>query len=166
MKKIAVYPGSFDPVTRGHLDIVHRASRLFDRVIVAVLSNPAKKCTFSVADRLRMLEDCVRGMPGVEVDAMPGLLVDYLRARDSHIIIRGLRAVSDLDYEFQMAAVNRQLHAKVETVFLMPDDRYTYLSSTIVKSVASFGASLDHYLPAPAARMLRRRYRIRRKSAR
>ncbi|MFA6092411.1 MAG: pantetheine-phosphate adenylyltransferase [Elusimicrobiota bacterium] len=158
MKKIAVYPGSFDPVTRGHLDIVHRACRLFDKVIVAVLSNPSKKGTFSVSERLRMLEECLRDVPGAEVDAMSGLLADYLRARGSHVIIRGLRVVSDLDYEFQMAAINRQLYPKVETVFLMPDERYTYLSSSIVKTVAQFGASLDQFLPAPTARMLRRKY--------
>ncbi|MBI5242823.1 MAG: pantetheine-phosphate adenylyltransferase [Elusimicrobia bacterium] len=158
MKRTAVYPGSFDPVTRGHLDIIERAGRLFDRVIVAVLTNPSKRCTFSVSERLRMLEACVRGVPGVEVDAMNGLLVDYLKTRDSRILIRGLRAVSDLDYEFQLASINRQLDARVETVFLMPDERYTYVSSSIVKTVAQFGAQVDDLLPPAVCRMLRRKY--------
>ena len=162
MKRTAVYPGSFDTVTLGHLDIIQRASRLFDRVIVAVAVNPAKQFTFSVSERLRMLEESVRGIPGVEVDAMGGLIVDYLKAHGACILIRGLRAVSDLDYEFQMASINRRLYPKVETVFLMPDERYTYLSSSIVKTVARFGARVDDLLPPPACRTLARKYRSRR----
>ncbi|HAH05959.1 MAG TPA: pantetheine-phosphate adenylyltransferase [Elusimicrobia bacterium] len=159
MQRTAVYPGSFDPVTRGHLDIIQRASRLFDRVIVAAAENPAKQFTFSVSERLRMLEQSVRGLPGVEVDAMGGLIVDYLKAKNAYILIRGLRAVSDLDYEFQMASINRRLYPKVETVFLMPDERYTYLSSSIVKTVARFGAQVDELVPPPACRALARRFR-------
>jgi len=157
-KRIAVYPGSFDPVTRGHLDIIQRAGRLFDRVIVAVLTNPSKRCTFTVSERLRMLKACVREAPGIEVDAMDGLLVDYLKMKGSRILIRGLRAVSDLDYEFQLASVNRKLDPRVETVFLMPDERFTYLSSSIVKTVARFGAQTDDLVPPPVSRMLRRKY--------
>ena len=162
-KSVAVYPGSFDPVTRGHLDIIQRAGRLFDRVIVAVLTNPSKRCTFTVSERLGMLKACVRGFPGVEVGAMDGLLVDYLRKKGSRILIRGLRVVSDLDYEFQLASVNRKLDPRVETVFLMPDERYTYLSSSIVKTVAQFGAQVDDLLPPPVCRMLKRKYPLRRK---
>jgi len=163
VQRIAVYPGSFDPVTRGHLDIVQRAVRLFDRVVVAVLTNPSKRCTFTVSERLRTLKACVRDLPGVEVGAMDGLLVDYLKAKKSRILIRGLRVVSDLDYEFQLASLNRKLDPRVETVFLMPDERYTYLSSSIVKTVARFGAQIDDLLPPPVCRMLKRKYPLRRK---
>lgn len=159
--RVAVYPGSFDPVTNGHLDILRRACRIFDRVIVAVAHNPAKTHTFSLPERMRMLRDCVRGLPQAEVDAFSVLLVDYLRAKGASTVIRGLRAVSDMDYEFQMASMNRGLHPAVETVFLMPDERYTYLSSSIVKEVARMGARVDEFLPPPAAAMLRARFAAR-----
>src|SRR5581483_3865809 len=139
---IAVYPGSFDPVTLGHLDLIQRACRMFDRVIVAVSNNPSKKHTFSVDERLSMLENAVRDLPQAEVDTFSGLLVDYLKTKKATIVIRGLRAVSDLDYEFQMASMNRRLFSKVETVFLMPDEQYTYLSSSMVKEVGRMGSSL------------------------
>jgi pantetheine-phosphate adenylyltransferase len=159
MERSAVYPGSFDPVTRGHLDIIRRARRLFDRVIVAVSVNPDKKATFSVDERLSMLDACTRGMRGVQVDALSGLLVDYLRRRGSHVVIRGLRVVSDLDYEFQLASFNRKLYPRIETIFFMPDDRYTHLSSSIVKSAAILGARVDGVLPPAASEMLRKKFR-------
>lgn len=158
--RVAVYPGSFDPVTHGHLDILRRACRIFDRVIVAVAHNPAKTHTFSLEERLKMLRQCVRGIPQAEVDSFSVLLVDYLRAKGASTVIRGLRAVSDMDYEFQMASMNRGLHPAAETVFLMPDERYTYLSSSIVKEVARMGARVDEYLPPPAAAMLRARFSL------
>lgn len=159
MSRIAVYPGSFDPVTRGHLDLVERACRLFDRVIVAVSDNPSKGHTFSVEERMDMLKRSLRGNRRVEVDTFSGLLVDYLKTRKTHILIRGLRVLSDLDYEFQMAAMNRRLLPQVETVFLMPDEEYTYLSSSIVKEVARAGTRLDAFVPPAVHRRLERKFR-------
>jgi len=158
MRQTAVYPGSFDPLTRGHLDIIQRACRNFERVIVAVANNPGKKHTFSVAERIQMVEASIREIPNAEVDTFSGLLVDYLKSRKARILIRGLRAVSDMDYEFQMAAVNRRLFKEMETVFLMPDEQHTYLSSSIVKEVCQRGAAMDSFVTPPVARMLRRRF--------
>lgn len=158
MSRIAVYPGSFDPVTRGHLDIITRARRIFDHVIVAVLDNSSKRCTFSVDDRVRMLEGSLKNVPHVEVDTFSGLLVDYLKARKSRVILRGLRVVSDLDYEFQLAAMNRRLCPEVETVFLMPDDQFTYLSSSIVRDIARMGSrDLGAFVTPAVSRRLRRK---------
>lgn len=164
MERVAVYPGSFDPITNGHLDIARRARRLFDRVILTVADNSSKTNTFSTAERVRLVRACVAGLPGVEVDTFDGLLVDYLRRKDSRVIIRGVRAVSDMEYEFQMASMNRAVSPEVETVFLMPDERYTYLSSSMIKEVARLGASVPDYLPAPALEAVRRRFarRVRR----
>lgn len=154
MARIAVYPGSFDPITKGHLDIVRRASRLFSNVIVTVSNNSAKKCTFSTRERLRMVSESIRSIPGAEADSFSGLIVDYMKKKKAHTLIRGLRAVSDMDYEFQMASMNRHLFPAAETVFLMPDERYTYLSSSIIKDVARMGAKVEQYLPPPAVRAL------------
>lgn len=159
MTRIAVYPGSFDPVTRGHLDLVERACGLFDRVIVAVSNNLVKKHVFSLEERMRMIEDSLRHFPQVEVDTFSGLLVDYLKARKAHIILRGLRAVSDMDYEFQMASMNRRLYPEAETVFLMPDEQYTYLSSSAVREVAMMGGALDAFVPPPVLKRLRRKFK-------
>jgi pantetheine-phosphate adenylyltransferase len=158
MSQIAVYPGSFDPLTKGHLDIIQRACRLFDHVIVAVSNNPVKKATFSVAERIQMVESAIRGLPNADVDTFAGLLVDYLKTKKSRLLIRGLRAVSDMEYEFQMADMNRRLYRQVETVFLMPDEQYTYLSSSVVKEVCRRGASVDAFVPPAVARMLRRKF--------
>jgi pantetheine-phosphate adenylyltransferase len=162
MSKIAVYPGSFDPLTKGHLDIIHRACRLFEHVIVAVSNNPGKKATFSVAERIGMVEASIRDLPNADVDTFAGLLVDYLKAKKSRLIIRGLRAVSDMEYEFQMADMNRRLYREVETVFLMPDEQYTYLSSSVVKEVCQRGASVDAFVPPLVTRMMRRKFGIKR----
>ena len=158
----AVYPGSFDPVTLGHLDLIQRACRMFDKVIVTVSNNPGKKHTFSVDERIAMLESAVRGIPQAEIDTFSGLLVDYLREKKATLVIRGLRAVSDLDYEFQMASMNHRLYPRAETVFLMPDEQYTYLSSSTVKEVGRMGASLDGLVSPLVARYLRRKFKIRR----
>lgn len=160
--RLAVYPGSFDPVTNGHLDIIRRACRLFDRVIVAVSNNSAKRSTFTVAERVRMIAACVAELPRAEADSFRGLLVDYVRAKKACAVIRGLRAVSDMDYEFQMASMNRHLNPELETVFLMPDERYTYLSSSIIKDVAAMGAEAAAFLPAPVLPLLRRKLGARR----
>ncbi|MDE2293191.1 MAG: pantetheine-phosphate adenylyltransferase [Elusimicrobia bacterium] len=163
MARIAVYPGSFDPITNGHLDILRRARRLFDAVVLTVADNGSKTATFSVAERVRMAKACTAGLDGVEVETFSGLLVDYLRRRGSRVIIRGVRAVSDMEYEFQMASMNRVLHPEVETVFLMPDERYTYLSSSIIKEVARMGARVEDYLPAPALEAVRLKFPPRRR---
>jgi pantetheine-phosphate adenylyltransferase len=163
MARLAVYPGSFDPLTRGHLDIIHRASRLFDHVIVAVLNNAAKKHTFSVAERIAMTEAAIREIPNAEADTFSGLLVDYLREKKARVLIRGLRVVSDMDYEFQLAAFNRRLYKEVETVFLMPDDQYTYLAASMVKEVARLGAPVDAFVTPNVARSLKLRFKTPRK---
>ena len=139
--------------------MIERACRLFDRVIVAVSNNSGKKHVFSLEERIRMLEDSIHHFPQVEVDTFSGLLVDYLKARKAHIILRGLRAVSDMDYEFQMASMNRRLYPSAETVFLMPDEQYTYLSSSTVREVAMMGGTLDPFVTAPVLKRLRRKFK-------
>ncbi len=158
MSQTAVYPGSFDPLTKGHLDIIQRACRLFDHVIVAVSNNPGKQATFSVAERIQMVESVIHDLPNADVGTFAGLLVDYLKTKKSRLLIRGLRAVSDMEYEFQMADMNRRLYREVETVFLMPDAQYTYLSSSVVKEVCRRGASVHAFVPPTVARMLRRKF--------
>lgn len=158
MSRLAVYPGSFDPLTRGHLDIIHRTARIFDAVIVAVSNNPTKKHTFSVSERLDMVESSIRDLPNVDVDTFSGLLVDYMRVKKAHVLIRGLRVVSDMDYEFQLASFNRRLYKEVETVFLMPDDQYTYLAASMVKEVARLGAPVDAFVTPYVGRRLKRRF--------
>jgi pantetheine-phosphate adenylyltransferase len=158
MPRVAVYPGSFDPLTKGHLDIVHRASRIFDAVIVAVSNNPSKKHTFSVSERIDMVESSTRDLPNVDVDTFSGLLVDYMKLKKAHVLIRGLRVVSDMDYEFQLASFNRRLYRDVETVFLMPDDQYTYLAASMVKEVARLGAPVDAFVTPYVSKRLKQRF--------
>jgi pantetheine-phosphate adenylyltransferase len=160
MPRIAVYPGSFDPVTNGHLDIVRRACRLFDHVIVAVSNAPHKQHTFTIRERMQMIRGCTRDFPGFEVDTFSGLVVDYMREKKATILIRGLRVVSDMDYEFQMASMNRKLYPEAETVFLMPADRYTYLSSSIVKEVSRMGAHVADLLPPQVMARLWRKFKL------
>lgn len=155
MPKTAVYPGSFDPVTNGHIDIIGRALKIFDRVIVAVLDNPVKTKSFTVAERVAMLEESLKGKSGVEVDSFSGLLVDYLRRKKATNVIRGLRAVSDLEYEFQIASMNSHLYPDCETVFLMPDERYTYLSSSIVREVTFMGGNVSGLVPPSVSKFLK-----------
>ncbi len=158
MTRLAVYPGSFDPLTRGHLDIIHRASKVFDHVIVSVSNNSAKKPVFPVSERIEMVEDAIRGLPNVDADTFTGLLVNYLRKKKARVLIRGLRVVSDMDYEFQIASFNRSLYKNVETVFLMPDDRYTYLASSMVREVSRLGASVDQFVTPFVARKLKSKF--------
>lgn len=158
MSRIAVYPGSFDPLTRGHLDIIQRTSKLFDQVIVAVSNNATKKHVFSVSERLEIVEEAIRPLPNVDVDTISGLLVDYLKTKKSKILIRGLRVVSDMDYEFQLASFNRRLYKDVETVFLMPDDQYTYLASSMVREIARLGAGTEQFVTPFVARKLKLKF--------
>ncbi len=156
--RIAIYPGSFDPPTNGHIDIIGRARQVFDRVVVAVLTNPRKEPMFSVAERFEMLADALGEVDGIEVVEFDGLLVDAARKYDAHAIIRGLRAVSDFEYEFQMALMNRQLDDRVETLFMVPQAAYTYLSSSLIKEVAGLGGSVSDLVPASVERRLLERY--------
>ena len=147
MKKRAVYPGSFDPLTNGHLDIIERAAKMVDELYVGVLNNSAKNSLFSLDERVSMLEEETAGIPNVVVDSFDGLLVDYMRRIDAQIIIRGLRAISDYEYEIQIAQTNHKVNPEVETVFLTTNLRYSYLSSTIVKEFASYGGDISHFVP-------------------
>ncbi|MDD5594092.1 MAG: pantetheine-phosphate adenylyltransferase [Candidatus Margulisbacteria bacterium] len=154
--KIAVYPGSFDPTTNGHLDVIERASRLFDRIIVAVIKNPEKTPRFSFKERMAMLEASVPHCDNVEVESFDGLLVEYVRQKKACAVVRGLRAVSDFDYEFQMALTNRRMAPEIETVFLMTDYRYSYLSSSFVKQIAGLGGDVSGLVPGPVTAYLKR----------
>lgn len=158
----AVYPGTFDPVTNGHLDIIERSVRIFDEVIVAVTTNPAKTPWFGIDERVAMLRECCGHLPNVRVEAFDGLLVNFVREHGAKVIIKGLRAVSDFDYEFQMATMNRQLAPDVETMFLMTSLPFAYLSSSIVKEIAWLGGSLDDLVPENVADRLRRKVAERR----
>lgn len=155
--KIGVYPGTFDPVTHGHTDIITRSLRVFDKVVVAVAPNPAKHPLFNLAERLEMVTLVMKDFGQVEVTTFEGLLVDYVERTGAHAIIRGLRAISDFEHEFQMALINRKLAKHVETVFLMPSEEYSYLSSTIIKDVAHHGGCLTEFLHPEVARRLQER---------
>ncbi len=144
--KIAVYPGSFDPVTKGHLDIIERASKLFDHVIVTVMFNQSKSPMFSPDERMALLEKTTTHLSNVSVDKHMGLLIDYLRSKEARILVKGLRAISDFEAEFQMASVNQKLCKDIETVFIMTRTDYMYLSSSIVKEVASFGGDISDFV--------------------
>jgi len=143
----AIYPGSFDPVTYGHIDLIKRARDSFSEVIVAVAHNPQKNPLFSVQERVEMLKNATKGMPGVEVDDFRGLVIDYARKHKAKILVRGLRMLSDFEYEFQMALTNRKLAPDIETIFLMPQESYSYLSSKLLKEAASLGADLSSFVP-------------------
>ncbi|MBI4802642.1 MAG: pantetheine-phosphate adenylyltransferase [Elusimicrobia bacterium] len=145
--KTAIYPGSFDPITFGHLDIIRRAGKIFDRLIVSVFTHSAKKPMFTVEERVDMLRSALKGNKKVKIERFEGLLVDYLRKKKVNVVIRGLRAISDLEYEFQIAAINRTLYGGVETVFFMPRQRYTYLSSSVVRDIAHFGGDVSKLVP-------------------
>ncbi|MFA0750142.1 MAG: hypothetical protein SLRJCFUN_000545 [Candidatus Fervidibacter sp.] len=159
----AVYPGTFDPVTNGHLDVIERGARIFDEVIVAVTTNPAKTPWFTVQERVAMIEACCRHLPNVRVMAFEGLLVSFVRQQGARVILKGLRAVSDFDYEFQMAAMNRQLAPDIETLFLMTSLPFAYLSSSIVKEIALLNGDLKGLVPDLVAEQLRRKAAERRR---
>jgi len=145
--KVCVYPGSFDPVTNGHLDIIDRASRICDRLIVAVLVNASKKPAFTVEERIDFLNRVLKGRSGVEVESFSGLLVDYLRKRQAKVIVKGLRAFTDFEYEFQMALLNKTMDPDIETLFMMTNINYSYLSSSAVKEVARYGGKIEDLVP-------------------
>jgi pantetheine-phosphate adenylyltransferase len=145
--RLAVYPGSFDPLTNGHVDIIQRGTHLFEKIIVAILVNAEKSPLFSTEERLEIVRESFRGQPNVEVDTFDGLLVDYVARRKANVIVRGLRALSDFEAEFQMALMNRRLSPNVETVFMMPAEQYTYISSRLIKEVFSLGGQVRGLVP-------------------
>jgi pantetheine-phosphate adenylyltransferase len=155
--KIAIYPGSFDPVTNGHVDVIERAAKLFHKVIVAVIRNPEKRAQFSLTERVGMLKESLPNHKNVLVDSFDGLLVDYARKKKAMTIIRGLRAVSDFDYEFQMALTNRKMAPKIETLFFMTDYKYSYLSSSFVKQIARLGGDISSLVPKAVREKLKNR---------
>jgi pantetheine-phosphate adenylyltransferase len=146
--RTAIYPGSFDPITNGHLDVLQRATKLFDHVIVAVARNDSKGPLFTLEERVQMVSRAVRHLPSVEADSFEGLLVEYVERRAAQAVVRGLRAVSDFEFEFQMALMNRKLNERIETIFMMPKDTYTFLSSRIVKEMANLGGDVSSFVPA------------------
>lgn len=154
-ENIAIYPGSFDPLTNGHVDIIQRGSRLFDRIVVGVLMNLEKSPLFTVPERVDIARSVFREWPNVEVDTFDGLLVDYARRKRASVIVRGLRAISDFEYEMQMALMNRRLNPDVETVFMMPAETYTYVSSRLVKEVVALGGSVSGLVPRIVEERLR-----------
>src|SRR5438105_13700623 len=145
--RLAVYPGSFDPLTNGHVDIIERGTHLFEKIIVAILVNAEKSPLFTTQERVEIVRDAFRGRPSVEVDTFDGLLVDYVARRKAHVIVRGLRALSDFETEFQMALMNRRLSPNVETVFMMPAEQYTYISSRLIKEVFALGGQVRGLVP-------------------
>lgn len=155
---VAVCPGSFDPVTNGHLDIISRASKIFDKVIVAVLNNISKNPLFTIAERQDLLRQATQDMPNVEVDGFDDLLINYMIKRQAHIIVKGLRAVSDFEYELQMASLNRKLDENIETFFMMSSTQFSYLSSSIVKQIALFHGPVSDLVPEPVELALRSKY--------
>ncbi len=148
MKKKAVYPGTFDPVTYGHIDLIQRAGKIFDEVIVAVADNAAKKPLLSTSERVELLEKAVRGIKNVTVESFSELMVDYVQSKKINVVVRGLRMISDFEYEFQMALTNRKLNRNIEVIFMMPNESYSFLSSKLIKEVAVLGAELSEFVPS------------------
>lgn len=146
--RVAVYPGSFDPITNGHLDIINRASRLYDHVVVGVLNNQSKSPVFTAEERKQMIDKATAGMKNVSCDVFSGLLVDFAKQKEASVIIKGLRTVADFEYEFQMALLNKALNSEYETVFMMTDSKFSYISSSMVKEVAKYHGKLDEFVPS------------------
>ena len=156
--RTAIYPGTFDPITHGHIDIIKRALKLFDKVIITVARNSAKDPLFSEEERLVMIKEAVRHLKGVEIDTFDGLLVSYARRKKATAFVRGLRAISDFEYELQMALMNRKLEEDLVTVFLMPNEKYTYLNSSIVREIASHGGNVSKFVPPHVLRELKKKF--------
>jgi pantetheine-phosphate adenylyltransferase len=160
--RTAIYPGSFDPLTNGHLDVIERAIKLFDRVVVAVAKNESKQPLFTLKERLELVRRSVKHLKGVEADSFDCLLVDYVEEQKAQAIVRGLRALSDFEFEFQLALMNRKLNEKIETIFMMPKDTYTFLSSRIIKEIARLGGDISTFVPGPVQEALLGKLRVRR----
>ncbi|MBI4608734.1 MAG: pantetheine-phosphate adenylyltransferase [Candidatus Rokubacteria bacterium] len=158
MGKRAVYPGMFDPVHNGHLDLIERSLRIFDELILAVVANPAKEPLFSIKERLDMLDESTAGLGNLRITSFDGLLIDLVAHERADCVIRGIRAISDFEYEFQMALMNRKLRDSVETVFMMPHEKYTYISSRLIKEVASYGAAVAGLVPSSVETRLKEKF--------
>jgi len=158
-KRTAIYPGTFDPVTYGHIDVLQRAAKIFDHVIISVAESSSKKTLFTVKERTAMISAASRGLKNVSIDVFDGLLVKFAEKKRADAIIRGLRAISDFEYEFQMALTNRKISTKVETVFLMPNEKYSYISSTLVKEIAAYSGDLKSFVPSYVAKALKKKFR-------
>jgi pantetheine-phosphate adenylyltransferase len=156
--KIAIYPGTFDPITYGHVDVIERAREIFDKVIVMVARNSSKAPLFSTEERVKMIKNVVKKFKNVEVDSFEGLLVNYAKKKKATAIVRGLRAVSDFEYEFQMALTNRKLAKEITTVFLMPHEKYTYLNSSIVREIARMGGDVSGFVPVSVKQALKKKF--------
>jgi pantetheine-phosphate adenylyltransferase len=161
--KIGVYPGTFDPITNGHIDIIRRSLQVFDKVIVAVAPNPKKKPIFDIRERVEMIRESTKDIPNVEIEIFEGLLAEYMKRKGVHAIIRGLRAISDFEHEFMMALINRKLDGNVETVFLMPSEEYSYVTSSAIKEVASYGGVVKDLVPPIVARRLQDHFKKKQK---
>jgi pantetheine-phosphate adenylyltransferase len=161
--RTAIYPGSFDPLTNGHLDVVQRAAKLFDRVVIAVAKNEGKHPSFTLEERHALVKEAVKHLPNVETDSFDGLLVEYVVSKQAQAIVRGLRAVSDFEFEFQLALMNRKLNENIETIFMMPKDTYTFLSSRIVKEIARLGGDVSQFVPANVQVMLAKKFPVAKK---
>ncbi len=159
MTKIAIYPGTFDPITNGHIDLIQRTLKIFDEVIIAVAPSQKKQPLFTIEERLELIRQSVKGLKGTKAEAFDSLLVDYAKSRKSIAIIRGLRAVSDFEYELQMALRNRRLNADIETVFMMPSEEYAFLTSTMIKEVASFGGAVKGLVPEVIEKAMREKFK-------
>jgi pantetheine-phosphate adenylyltransferase len=161
--RVAIYPGSFDPLTSGHVDIIERGSRIFDSIIVAILANVEKTPLFSEKERIEIIREVFKDRANVKVETFNGLLVDYAKQKEAHVIVRGLRAVSDFEYEFQMALMNRHLEPSLETVFMMPAEQYTYISSRLIKEVFTLGGEISGLVPPIVEEKLRAKQKAKRK---
>jgi len=157
-EKVVIYPGTFDPITNGHLSIISRALKVFDKLVIAILNNPQKVPLFSLKERMVMIRDVLKGQSRVEVDSFDGLLVDYVIKKKTNVVIRGLRALSDFEYEFQMALMNRKLNREVQSIFLMTDYKWFYTSSTIIKEAAGLGGDVSGLVPAVVCKKLKEKY--------
>lgn len=157
--KTAVYPGSFDPVTNGHIDVIERALKVFDKIIIAVGDNPEKKPLFSSEDRIEMIKESTKHLDNLEIEKLPGLLINFVKNKDCKIIIRGLRAISDFEYEFQRALLNRRIEKQIETVFIMTKESYVYLNSSVVKEIAMFKGNIKPFVPDAVERKLNEKFK-------
>ena len=158
MEKIAIYPGTFDPITLGHIDVINRASKIFDRIIVAIAINQKKQTLFSLEERLELATEALKDYRNIEVKLVRGLIVDYAIEMKATALIRGLRAVSDFEYEFQIALMNKKIATKIDTVFLMPDEKYTYLNSSIIRELSSYGKDVSDFVPSIVSIRLKRNF--------
>jgi pantetheine-phosphate adenylyltransferase len=157
---VAVYPGTFDPITNGHLDLIERSLRMFDKLIVAIFDNPMKGPLFDVEDRCRMVEEATKDMGNIEINTFNTLLVFYARQCQANVIVRGIRAIADFEYEFQMTLMNRRLDEEIETVFLMPREEYSFVASRLIKEVAAYGGNVEQLVPPPVVAALKEKFQL------